>query len=334
MLPPHALKARCETRSDALTPAAHIGRRSSTTILVCCAQVIRKLALDTYGCIALVNFIRASMAAPGSDAAAVAKAVNDCDTSLRQAFPWRDDKYMQPVLEDDPLLYSLAAGVEDDDDDQDPAEGGRLISAKSGSEDSGSEQMNAMMAEMRAMQAQMAGILGDFVGGDETNAPLGRGERESTGVEAAAKTPTSGLALLGSPVGPSGKRVDAADDSSYFASYGRLGIHEEMLADHVSPIPRNPMIPQAARHGRTQLPSIPLLFLCGPTSANPPSLRMSSRIGSIRFVPMVIVRRSRATGPSFATKWSWMLDAVLGSCRCLRLVLVLDGCWASTLRTS
>ena len=45
--------------------------------------------------------------------------------------------------------------------------------------------------------------------------------------------PSAAAGPLGSPVGPSGKRIDVVEDSAYYASYARLGIHEEMLADRV-----------------------------------------------------------------------------------------------------
>jgi hypothetical protein len=208
-------------------------------------QVARTLRLDTYGCISLVNFIRRSMAAPDANAEAVAQAIAGCDVSAPQSWPWRDEMYLTPALPDDPLLYSLAMGMDGDDDE--PLE----------SDAPATEHAREMMAEMRAMQAQMAevlgGIFGDEVAGRATadGHPQASGEAAgstsavcaSTGLATSAGSSGSSLVppgqprpaapILGSPVGPSGKRVDAAEDSSYFASYARLGIHEEMLADQV-----------------------------------------------------------------------------------------------------
>ena len=50
--------------------------------------------------------------------------------------------------------------------------------------------------------------------------------------EDAAQTECGG-ARGGCPVGPAGKRVSLESDASYFASYSRLAIHEEMLSDAV-----------------------------------------------------------------------------------------------------
>ena len=56
----------------------------------------------------------------------------------------------------------------------------------------------------------------------------------ATGHGAAAEDAAEcGGARGGCPVGPAGKRVSLESDASYFASYSRLAIHEEMLSDAV-----------------------------------------------------------------------------------------------------
>lgn len=219
-------------------------------------QVVRTLGLDTYGCISLVNFIRRSMAAPDACPEAVAKAIASCHMSAPQSWPWRDEMYLSPVLSDDPLLYSLAMGMDEDDDELVETEALPAAGAEA-------EHAREMMAEMRAMQAQMAEVLGGLFGEESdagrsatdghaqasgetaqsTSAAAGSGLETSPAPSGSlpvpAGKPRPPASILGSPVGPSGSRVDAAEDLSYFASYARLGIHEEMLADHVGH-PRHP----------------------------------------------------------------------------------------------
>jgi len=147
--------------------------------------VIRTLKLDTYGCISLVNFIRSSVAAPGADAAAVAKAVMGCDATAPQSWPWRDEAHLKPVLADDPLLYSLAMGM-DDDDEGEEGEAGAAPSDGAGGAAAEAEHAREVMAEMRAMQAQMAEVLSGVFSDDDAAGPAAVGPRGAAASAAAA----------------------------------------------------------------------------------------------------------------------------------------------------
>lgn len=64
-------------------------------------SVIKQHSLDFYGTIKLVNYIRT----------ATLQGVTRVDTSMPNQ--WSDDKYLQPALENDALLFSLDELVED-----------------------------------------------------------------------------------------------------------------------------------------------------------------------------------------------------------------------------
>jgi hypothetical protein len=80
--------------------------------------LIGRLKLDLYDKMKLVNFLRTSLRAPGADVAAVVAAVVACQPGAPEPWPWSEDTYLQPVLADDPLLYSLSM----DDEEADEAE--------------------------------------------------------------------------------------------------------------------------------------------------------------------------------------------------------------------
>ena len=80
--------------------------------------LIARLKLDLYDKMKLVNFLRTSLRTPGADVAAVVAAVVACQPGAPELWPWSDDTNLQPVLADDPLLYSLSM----DDEEADEAE--------------------------------------------------------------------------------------------------------------------------------------------------------------------------------------------------------------------
>ena len=80
--------------------------------------LIGRLKLDLYDKMKLVNFLRTSLRTPGADVAAVVAAVVACQPGAPELWPWSDDTNLQPVLADDPLLYSLSM----DDEEADEAE--------------------------------------------------------------------------------------------------------------------------------------------------------------------------------------------------------------------
>ena len=83
--------------------------------------LIRRLKLDLYDKMKLVNFLRKSLRAPGADVAAVVAAVVACEPGAPEPWPWSEDTNLQPVLADDPLLYSLSMDDEEPDEAEEQA---------------------------------------------------------------------------------------------------------------------------------------------------------------------------------------------------------------------
>ena len=83
--------------------------------------LIRRLKLDLYDKMKLVNFLRKSLRAPGADVAAVVAAVVACQPGAPEPWPWSEDTNLQPVLADDPLLYSLSMDDEEPDEAEEQA---------------------------------------------------------------------------------------------------------------------------------------------------------------------------------------------------------------------
>jgi len=216
-------------------------------------KIARSLRLDMVGCVQLVNYVRFHVAKQADGGAVVAVVVSAAGWQEGE-WPWRDDAYLTPVLPDDPLLYSLAAMADD---------GGEGEEAAEAEEGLGSAAVAEAVAEVRAMHAQMADVLSGVLRDEQlvcaaASAPNGT-DKDGTAKAISARTgPRSGPsgggatgngaaaedaedaaeaecggARGGCPVGPAGKRVSLESDASYFASYSRLAIHEEMLSDAV-----------------------------------------------------------------------------------------------------
>ncbi|XP_068596576.1 protein arginine N-methyltransferase 3 [Brachionichthys hirsutus] len=165
------------------------------------ADVIRKHALDDYGYIKMINFIR----------------LTKCDASRLTAMPdapspWESDEFLRPVLADDPLLQT------------DPEElcggGGSVLSAHrpSGPESHDALLQRARAAEERARRSEEA---------------LARAMEDLHKL----KVLSQGLVLNAdtSRTAQLGRVAELRDDEdeAYFSSYGHYSIHEEMLKDKV-----------------------------------------------------------------------------------------------------
>ncbi|TPX66016.1 hypothetical protein SpCBS45565_g04769 [Spizellomyces sp. 'palustris'] len=184
-------------------------------------KAVRKnLGLDFYGSIRLINYVRTKAK---DDPSFTADALLEAGKSA----PWlNDDGYLQPVLEDDPLLYAF----EDEDDEELDA----IISGHS----------VAPVAESTPTSAE-----------DELHARLQAAEQRAILAERRLDELTKAFmqykdmvkeAFLDEPTTKGGKatvRVDTStDDESedeewamdyYFGSYAETEIHESMLKDSV-----------------------------------------------------------------------------------------------------
>lgn len=196
--------------------------------------------LDFYGCVRVVNYIRAtvrdavkelSKASPTVGLVGLPKdRVASIIGSMTKDSPmWKDDALLAPVFPDDPLLTSLGGGDDDewsDDDDEDgsgeagagagtaevpvvPAEVAAAAAGDSSAKARTPEQENARLrAQVEALQAQLLqakSLIGRLTGvtGDDDGDGEGDGEYVQD------------------------------NDTYYFNSYSHVGIHEEMLKDTV-----------------------------------------------------------------------------------------------------
>jgi hypothetical protein len=200
----------------------------------------------------LVNFVRKS--AQSLEAATVVQQVHAAAGSPdSSAWPWSDDSFLLPVLPDDPLLYSLGAPTDGADDPSPPSDvsSARPGGAAAGEEAPGAAASNAETGVLLATIAQMRTEMVTLLGLDDRPGVSGTGAAVaelSGGSSAVALPPVPGPL----PPAPSGAASSTTHDarapssaregqygsaegpnSDYFASYAKLGIHEDMLGDRV-----------------------------------------------------------------------------------------------------
>ncbi|KAK9823570.1 hypothetical protein WJX72_003898 [[Myrmecia] bisecta] len=154
--------------------------------------------LDDYSTIRCINFIRSEVAAGRDPLPALAEAAGAPGQGAR---PWDDDKYLQPVLAEDALLFH-------DFGDEDTAPGGP-----------GDPEVAHMFREEAA------------------DAGPSRGESTPDDAQPAEPVgqPANALVVPGKGKAKLGSRSAEAErvDRSYFDSYSYFDIHREMLSDKV-----------------------------------------------------------------------------------------------------
>ena len=184
--------------------------------------LIGRLKLDLYDKMKLVNFLRTSLRTPGADVAAVVATVVACQPGAPESWPWSEDTYLQPVLADDPLLYSLSMGDDEADEAEEQADALEAVGALH-------ETVALMRQEMRAV---LSG-LDDVPARSSARSSEADADADADGGAAAsAQAPAEGTVAEGPTEGEYGTQAAVAG-SSYFGSYSRFGIHQEMLQDTV-----------------------------------------------------------------------------------------------------
>ncbi|XP_028399544.1 protein arginine N-methyltransferase 3-like [Dendronephthya gigantea] len=167
------------------------------------AHVKQKFGLDFYGYVKMINFVRTEKPNPKSL------------FEHTSPFPWEDDRYLQPVVVDDPLLQY---DIEDFDSDEEEVDEKYL---QNGSLDHNNEVTNnrlqialerASMAES-ALQQALADLEAMRAGVHE----LVLGNEQQNRLDEAARS----------------KVVLDDEEDPYFSSYSHYSIHEEMLKDKV-----------------------------------------------------------------------------------------------------
>lgn len=211
-------------------------------------------ALGLYERIQLVNFIRARTAEGEGSRELVGRVTSALGAAGER--PWKAERFLLPVVEGDPLLFSMGTldGDDDTDDDADEARRSRAqeddalirgaLSAEastlgrlaSASVDSGAPDADALAEQV----AQMQQLLQDADVDEEDE-----GEPAKPGSSAggpAAGAGSSSAADAGAAPGADGpgrhrratpRTVGERVDEGYFGSYSELGIHYTMLSDRV-----------------------------------------------------------------------------------------------------
>lgn len=164
----------------------------------------KQLNLDFYGCIKLVNFIRLWKLenAPGGLFV------------MPSAAQFSDEKYLKPVLLDDPLLQYDFADDEDAEGDVSGEAAGETVDTM----------ITVSQAEYRAMQTQIV---------DLHRALTHVSESFQAYRQASEDTMLAGTSAAELHAEPAAKTKEEEDSDGYFRSYAHFGIHEEMLKDAV-----------------------------------------------------------------------------------------------------
>jgi type I protein arginine methyltransferase len=176
--------------------------------------VIAAHKLDMYGTIRLVNFLRKSRLRGLTVDAIVAT------ISAEGEAAFRDDEYLMPVVQDDPLLYCLESADsdddfgsgDDDDDDDDELDPEReekhseppTAKATAPAPPVTVDQLQRENDELKQQLLKYTRFMRDLVTDDESD-----------------------VAAVKAKVKP------ADNDTYYFDSYSHVGIHREMITDRV-----------------------------------------------------------------------------------------------------
>lgn len=209
----------------------------------------RQHDMDFYAAMQCLNFARACAEEHASDpAAAAAAAVAGIARGAH-----RDEKYLSPALEDDPVLFDwedfVGVGVDADalEDDQAAEQVAKRAREGSGAEAdaAATERLRAEVETLRLRVLEMSQRLGEAPEDDMDDAPANVGASALVGTPTPTPTPISGdspttpsggafpseKAKAKAPLRPRGASAAQAVDENYFGSYSYFDIHRVMLDD-------------------------------------------------------------------------------------------------------
>ncbi|XP_077993663.1 protein arginine N-methyltransferase 3-like isoform X2 [Glandiceps talaboti] len=175
-------------------------------------NIQQKYALDCFGYIKMVNFIRANNS-PST-------LFDSCNPSDK--VPWDSDTFMKPVVENDSLLqFDIESLAEESDM---PSESNNPINLQSTLNSSGDHETKQLMRKVQQLEQRAMNAEGALV----------RAIQDFNIAKSFAQN-----FVMSSEVSVSGDQtlhtvqLSADEDEAYFDSYGHYGIHEEMLKDRV-----------------------------------------------------------------------------------------------------
>nr|XP_016481243.1 PREDICTED: probable protein arginine N-methyltransferase 3 [Nicotiana tabacum] len=193
------------------------------------------LALDFYGCFKLINYVRSKVAENKCwSCGIVCRSKEDLLNHLHDVinfdeglFPWNDDEFLKPFLNEDALLYSF-----DEDDEGDDVEDIMSIDKKELIKD----------FELISIDED------DFESETEENKPIASSQHGGKSASMTDTTFSNGIVAAEAGVS-SYRNPDDLDSSvyiakvaankvkdvnkSYFGGYSSYGIHRDMISDKV-----------------------------------------------------------------------------------------------------
>ncbi|EON67526.1 hypothetical protein W97_06894 [Coniosporium apollinis CBS 100218] len=175
--------------------------------------VLRSFDLDFYGRIKLVNYIRAEVQAGNTKP----------DLSSKSLF--EDDKYLQPVLEDDALLFCL-------DDLIDELEGPPQTSVIGGRGKALFASEQNPLVRISELESQLERMRIQFAEYRETVSKTLEQRWEDSPTAPTSATAGPSTTSSNGTANRATKRTEA-EDASYFQSYSYNEIHETMLKDTI-----------------------------------------------------------------------------------------------------
>ena len=204
----------------------------------------RQHDMDFYAAMQCLNFARACAQEHASDpAAAAAAAVAGIARGAH-----RDEKYLSPALEDDPVLFDwedfVGVGMDADalEDDQAAEQAAKRAQEGGGSEDDASvtARLRAEVETLRLRVLEMSQRLGETPEDEMDDAPANVGALAlGLGASSADAPEKGGAVFQKAPLRPRGadepkptvKSASQAVDENYFGSYSYFDIHRVMLDD-------------------------------------------------------------------------------------------------------
>ncbi|XP_072976570.1 probable protein arginine N-methyltransferase 3 [Typha angustifolia] len=190
--------------------------------------VVRNFALDFYGSIKLINYIRSQVA---ENKCWVCRRSFQCNGDLQNHFHvgcemdgkvlWEDDSYLKPYMEDDSLLHSFACDEDEDDctTSMDKEVMRELISSEDLAELCSNGELDAQTEiGQKGCCLEIERIVASGISLDKSSGSFHQKNkneqlRVSRGIVAA-------------------REIKSVNDN-YFGAYGSFGIHREMLSDKV-----------------------------------------------------------------------------------------------------
>ncbi|XP_053128692.1 protein arginine N-methyltransferase 3 isoform X2 [Hemicordylus capensis] len=159
-------------------------------------MVAHKHRLDFYGYIQLVNFVR------------LEKPSAEYFSSISAPFPWEEDKYLKPALEDDLLLQF---DIED------------LLYSTDSSCPNGLTEASSLFQQLK--RAEHRAELAEDA--------LARAQEDLQKMRQFAQEFVMNTEVGSRPSGSAIADLQENEEEVYFSSYGHYGIHEEMIKDKV-----------------------------------------------------------------------------------------------------